>query len=82
MPYFKIFMQGLLIQNIAAFVYLKQAKIIKSHPKAQPNMTHAAKLSAILNIKIFTRVYPSPLKIKLVGFTLRLERKLAGETHV
>ena len=34
------FYAAILIQNISTFAYREQAKIIKSHSKVQPNMTH------------------------------------------
>lgn len=33
------FYAAILIQNVASFAYQEQMKIIRSHPKIQPNMT-------------------------------------------
>ena len=47
------FYAAILIQNISAFAYREQAKIIKSHAKVQPNMTHTVGVIKRHLIKIF-----------------------------
>lgn len=47
------FYAAILIQNISAFAYQEQSKIIKSHPKVQPNMTHTVGEIKRNLIKIF-----------------------------